>query len=333
MESIRRIKDFRHIEILTDSQRLAILRLLMAESATLSQLGLFLGMHPAQVRYHLKQLENAGLVELVGTRVVRGFVEKYYRAKARAFWFQEIILPSFTGRETITVTGSHDLAMEILARHLGQRKSSPLELLTLHIGSLEGLIALRQGFGQVAGCHLLDMKSGEYNTSYIHHLFPDQEITLVTLAYREQGLLVAPGNPRHIRDLEDLGCEDLSMINRNRGSGTRLWLDYNLRKISLPPQSIRGYSREVRTHTAVAETISQGKADAGIGLKAAARQFGLDFIPLFQERYDLAIPKDAAQSKQLLPLLEFVTSAEFRRLVKKLDGYQTGHSGDTVDMR
>jgi putative molybdopterin biosynthesis protein len=330
MEPFRRIQDFRSIEILTDNQRLAILRLLMQESATLSQLGKVLGVHPAQVRYHLKLLEHAGLVELVDTHLVRGFIEKYYRARARAFWFQEFILPAVSSRFSVTVVGSHDLALETLAGHLRQKKKSPLELIILPVGSLEGLIALRQGFGQVAGCHLLDIDSGEYNVPYIHHLFPDQDISLVTLAYREQGLLVAPGNPRHIRSLQDLVRDDLTMLNRSRGSGTRLWLDHQLRLLSITPQSISGYTREVRTHTAVAEAISQGKADLGLGLHAAARQFGLDFIPLFEERFDLAFLKEEVLNPSLSSLLDFISSVEFRRLAMKLDGYQTVHSGDAV---
>jgi putative molybdopterin biosynthesis protein len=330
MEPIRRIQDFHTIEILTDNQRLAILRLLMQESATLSQLGKVLGIHPAQVRHHLKQLEHAGLVEMVNTRLVRGFVEKYYRARARAFWFQEFILPAPSSRPTITVVGSHDLALETLAGHLRQKRNFPLELITLPVGSLEGLIALRQGFGQVAGCHLLDIDSGEFYVPYIHHLFPDQEISLVTLAYREQGLLVSPGNPRRIHGLQDLLRDDLTLVNRARGSGTRLWLDHQLRILSISPQSIAGYAREVHTHTAVAELISQGKADLGLGLHAAARQFNLGFIPLFEERFDLAFIKEEVHNSSLSPLLDFISSAEFRRLAKKLDGYQTIHSGDTV---
>ena len=149
MNQLRRIQDFEHLKILADARRLAILRLLMAKQATLSQLGQALGEHPARVRHHLKQLEKAGLVELVDTRVVRGFVEKYYRARARAFLLQELILPDDPKRETITVLGSHDLALEALAERL--REQSSMDLLVLPVGSLDGLIALRQGSAQLAG--------------------------------------------------------------------------------------------------------------------------------------------------------------------------------------
>ncbi len=281
MEYLKRIQDYEHLKTLADPRRMAILRLLMAGPATLSQLGLVLGEHPARVRHHLKLLEEAGMVELVETHVVRGFVEKYYRAKARAFYFQEIILPDDPERETLAILGSHDLALEILAQHLGQMKHDPIDVLVLPVGSLDGLIALRQGTAQIAGCHLLDAESGQYNLPFVHHIFPDREITLITLAHREQGLILASGNPKHIRSLQDLMREDILMVNRNRGSGTRLWLDRQLAQLSIEPRAMRGYQREVRTHTALAEAIRQGKADAGIGLRAAARQASLEFIPLF----------------------------------------------------
>jgi len=330
MDSLRRIKEFEHLKILSDSRRLSILRLLMAEPATLSQLGLILGEHPARVRHHLKLLEKAGLVELVETRVVHGFVEKYYRARAHAFYFQDMILPDNPDRETIAIMGSHDLALEVLARQLGQLQHDPVDLLVLPVGSLEGLIALRQGTAQVAGCHLLDAESGEYNLPFIRHLFPDREISLITLAEREQGLIIASGNPKQIHSLMDLGREDITMINRNRGSGTRLWLDRQLAQLSLPPQTLRGYSREVRTHTAVAEAIHQGKADAGLGLRAAALQLKLDFIPLFQERFDLVFPQEQAQNHSLVPVFDFLYDAKFRKAVETLGGYQTTHMGDQI---
>jgi putative molybdopterin biosynthesis protein len=257
-------------------------------------------------------------------------VEKYYRARARAFVFQEIILPVSTARETIAVLGSHDLALEVLARQLGQKKSFLIDLLVLPVGSLEGLIALRQGASQLAGCHLLDADSGEYNLPYVRHIFPDREISLITLAYREQGLMVSPGNPQQIHGLQDLVREDVTMVNRNRGSGTRLWLDHQLAQVSLSPQALHGYNREVRTHTAVAEAVRQGKADAGLGLMASACQHGLDFIPLFQERFDLAIPQEQVENQRLRPLLDYLQSAEFRHLVQGLEGYDTAHTGDQL---
>jgi putative molybdopterin biosynthesis protein len=330
MDNLQRIQNFEHIKVLADARRLTILRLLMAEAMTLSQLGLVLEEHPAQVRYHLKQLEQAGLVELVDTRVVRGFVEKYYRARARAFSLQELILPSSPGREYIAVLGSHDLALEGLAQRLKRETESPIELLLLPIGSLEGLLALRQGAAHMAGCHLLDAESGEYNLPYVRHLFPDREIALITLANREQGLIVAGGNPRGVHSLEDLARPDVMMINRNRGSGTRLWLDRQIRGLGLPVESLRGYQREVQTHTAVAEAVRRGAVDVGLGLRAAADECGLDFIPLFYERFDLVLPKEGLQSRAMQPIFDQLVSARFRQYLEKLGGYQASHTGEQL---
>jgi putative molybdopterin biosynthesis protein len=330
MEPLYRIQNFDQLKIISDARRLEILRLLMAEPLTLSQLGQLVGQHPAQVRHHLKLLEGAGLVELVGTRLVRGFVEKYYRAQAHAFTFQEIVLPANPQREMIVILGSHDLALEALASRLSHRQHDPLEVLLLPVGSLDGLVALRQGITHLAGCHLLDADSGEYNLPFVRHLFPDREVSLVTLAYREQGLILAPGNPRRIHSLQDLGRADVTMINRNRGSGTRLWLDRQLARLAIPSEALRGYDQERRTHTGVAEAIRQGKADAGLGLRLAARQLDLDFIPLFEERFDLVFTLEQAQQHPLSMLFDYLNSAEFRRLVQSLDGYQTSHTGDQI---
>jgi putative molybdopterin biosynthesis protein len=330
MDYLRTIQDFEHLKILADARRMTILRLLMVEPATLSQLGQTLGEHPARVRHHLKLLERAGLIELVGQRVVRGFVEKYYRARAHAFTLQQMVLPANVESGALTILGSHDLALEALAAEIRQSKTTPLSVFTLPVGSLEGLVALRQGLTHMAGCHLLDIQSGEYNLPYVRHLFPDREISLITLAYREQGLLVAPGNPHHIRRLEDLGDDGVRIINRNRGSGTRLWLDHQLALLSLPPLSLHGYEREVRTHTALAEAISTGKADAGLGAESAARKFGLDFIPLFQERFDLVMPHEQMAAQHLRPLFDILTSLRFRSLVEGLGGYQTEHTGEQL---
>jgi len=329
MEHLQRIQDFEVIKILADARRLAVLQLLMARPMTLSHLGHALNEQPAQIRHHLKLLERAGLVEMVDTRPVRGFIEKYYRAKARAFVFQGMVLPASPQREVIALLGSHDMALDVLAQFLSQKKQG-VELLVLPVGSLEGLVALRQGTAQLAACHLLDVQSGEYNLPYVRHLFPDREVQLITLAHREQGLLVAPGNPLKIRSLEDLTRPDVTLVNRIPGSGTRLWLDTQLGKLSIPGSAVLGYNHEVRTHTALAEAIRQGKANVGLGLEAAARQYSLDFIPLFQERFDLVLPQEQVGDQRLQPLFEFIESAEFRKLVEELGGYDTAHTGEQI---
>jgi putative molybdopterin biosynthesis protein len=273
--------------------------------------------HPAWIRHHLKLLEQAGLVEMVEVRVSAGYLEKYYRARAGAFLLQELVLPEDPERDTLVFSGSHDLALELLT-HLPRQD---LHLLSMAVGSLDGLAFLRQGLSQLAGCHLLDPESGEYNTSYVRHFFPDRPMALLTLAEREQGLLVAEGNPKQVRGLDDLGREDIALANRNRGSGTRLWLERSLQQMNLPVEQVRGFGGELRTHTDVALAVRSRQADVGLGIRAAARQFDLDFIPLFQERYDLVFPEESLQNSRLAPLLDTLTSNEFRRSVGDLGGY------------
>ncbi|HEX7566990.1 MAG TPA: substrate-binding domain-containing protein, partial [Anaerolineaceae bacterium] len=182
MLPIQSLRSFEQLKLLADPRRLVILRQLMAGPASLTMLGKALGEHPAWVRHHLKQLEAAGLVELVETRVQSGVVEKFYRARASGFLVQELILPENPARPVIVFSGSHDLAVELLASQL----SDHLDILTLPVGSLDGLVALRQNLCNVSGAQLLD-PGGEYNLPFIRHFFPDRVMQVVTLAHREQG--------------------------------------------------------------------------------------------------------------------------------------------------
>lgn len=314
---------------LGDELRLKILRLLMEKPATLSQLGQVLDMHPAKVRYHLKQLEKVELVELVQTRIVRGFVEKYYQATARAFLVSVAILPENTQSKAVLALGSHDMALDLLSEVFRDDSKTP-ELFTMPLGSLNGLIALRQGLGQVAGCHLLDPPSGEYNLGYVRHIFPDQRMHVVTLAHRQQGLMVASGNPLGIKTLGDLARDGLRFVNRKEGSGTRIWFDYQLEQLGINPQDIQGYEIELNTHLQVAEVIAQDRADVGLGLLAAARKHQLDFVPIFEERYDLVIPEEHYQSALLAPTLDYIQTASFRKAVDALGGYNASQAGKEI---
>jgi putative molybdopterin biosynthesis protein len=325
MLPIRKLRSFDQLKLLADPRRLAILKQLMAGPASLTMLGKSLSEHPAWVRHHLKQLETAGLVELVETRVQSGVVEKFYRARASGFLVQELILPINTARPMLVFSGSHDLAVELLANQL----SDHLDILTLPVGSLDGLVALRQNLCNVSGAHLLD-SSGEYNLPFIRHFFPDRVMRVVTLAHREQGLILAPGNPKAIRSLSDLTRPDITFINRNPGSGTRLWLDHQLQIMGIPSESIRGYENAVSTHTECGRYIEAGKADVALGLHATARQFTLDFHPLFHERYDIVFPQE--QSLTLAPLLDTLQTGSFRHSVETLTGYETTHTGEQIPL-
>ena len=331
MYRLQTISDFAAIKVLADPRRLAILRALMLSSATLTHLGGEMDMHPAKVRYHLKLLEDVGLVKLERTQIVGNYTEKYYTATAMAFHIQTSILPQGAGKDAIIATGSHDLALELIADRFCQDKKTPA-MFTLPMGSLDGLIALRQGLCQVAGCHLLDPVEGEYNTSYVRHFFPGQVMHIITLAHRQQGLLIELGNPKRIQDVGDLKRSDITFVNRNRGSGTRLWLDQQIKTLKIEPNLIRGYNTEVSTHAQIAETIFLGDADVGLGILAAARQRNLDFIPLFEERFDLVMPEEHYANAALVSLLDHLNSGAFHQSVERLAGYDLRQSGTEIEI-
>lgn len=227
---------------------------------------------------------------------------------------------------TIIAIGSHDLSLDILNSLLhkhypGRRLSSA------HVGSLGGLMALKRKEAHIAGTHLLDEKTGEYNFSYIKQVLSGEETVLINLIYRQQGLMVARGNPKHITGLADLLREGVSFVNRQPGSGTRVLLDYKLKEAGLDADKISGYEREEFSHTGVAAIVASGGADVGLGVLAAARALGLDFLPLLKERYDLAIPLAYYQSPLLQPLLDIIRGEEFKELITSLGGYDTSETG------
>jgi putative molybdopterin biosynthesis protein len=197
------------------------------------------------------------------------------------------------------------------------------------VGSLGGLIALQEEKAELAGTHLLDEETGEYNLPFIKRILTGREVAVVNLVYRIQGMMVASKNPRKIKSMADLRRNEITYINRQKGSGTRVLLDMQLKRLGIAPFEIKGYDIELDTHLAVGSAIAQGKADAGLGIEAAARSCGLDFLPLFRERYDLVIPGQIYRSELLAPMLEIINSDEFKRIVNKVDGYDTSETGST----
>jgi putative molybdopterin biosynthesis protein len=324
MQNVEPLHAFSQIKALSDPRRMMILRLLMAKPATLTHLARTMKQSPAWIRHHLKILEAASLVELAEVRTTGTITEKYYRAKAGAFFLRELVLPKGK-KPAVIFSGSHDLALEDIAEDL----SKHFLLLGMPVGSLDGLMNLRQGLCQITGVHLLD-ESGEYNTPFIRQIFPDREVEIVTLAHRTQGLMVAPGNPKTIKRIADLARPNIHFVNRNAGSGTRLWFDNELKRIKLDPKSIRGYDRVVKTHSEAASLIESGKADAALGLQAAAHQHKIDFIPLFEERYDLVLPRE--NEKTLAPLLDYLQTSAFRGKLNSLTGYNAAHSGEQIPL-
>ncbi len=229
-------------------------------------------------------------------------------------------------RRTIVAIGSHDLILDLLASHLSERPGNPT-LASANVGSLGGLLAVRRGETHIAGSHLMDEETGEYNVSYMERYIPGRRVALVHLAGRTQGLMTAPRNPLGVSSLSDLAKSGVRFVNRQRGAGTRVLLDFKLRELGIPAESISGYDREEYTHLAVAAAVQAGRADVGLGILPAARAMGLDFIPLFEERYDLVIPTEFYESDLLAPMLDMIRSPEFQSDVQALGGYNVSQMG------
>jgi len=324
MRKVETLRSFENIKLLADPRRMEILRLLMASPATLTYLARTMEQSPAWIRHHILALEAAELVEAGEIRKTGKVTEKFYRAKADALLLQEIIVPK-TEKPAVIFSGSHDLALEGIAEHIEKY----VTLLNLPVGSLDGLVNLRQGLCQISGSHLLD-ETGEYNTPFVRHLFPDRDVEIVTLAHRTQGLMFLSGNPKGIRDIAGIAAPSVRFVNRNAGSGTRLWLDAELRKLNIPGDRINGYDNVVKTHSEAALLIANQTADVALGLQAAAHQHNLDFIPLFEERYDLVLQR--ANEKTLMPLLDYLQTAALRTELNALTGYNSTHSGEQIPL-
>lgn len=232
-------------------------------------------------------------------------------------------------RETSVIIGSHDLTLDVLANFL-RRKFPEATLSSAHVGSLGGLTALRRGEAHCAGVHLLDEETGDYNVSYVKRILPGRNSIIVNLVYREQGLIIAKGNPKGISKLKDLTREGVSFVNRQRGAGTRILLDYLLREQGIDTEQINGYEHEEYTHMAVAVAVKAGAADAGLGIQAAARALDLDFAGIVEERYDLCVPAEYWESPYIQRLLEVMNMPEFQEEVQRLGGYDLRDCGKVM---
>jgi len=229
--------------------------------------------------------------------------------------------------KTIFAIGSHDLTLDILAQYLTDHDR---RLASANAGSLGGLVALKRGEAHLAGAHLLDTDSGEYNLSYVREYLPDTPVQIITLVGRTQGLFVPPGNPKGIQGLSDLQREDISFINRQRGAGTRLLLDYHLQELGIKPQDVQGYRQEEFSHLTAAAAVASGRVDCALGIEAASEALEIDFLPLDDERYDLIIPREHAQSELLAPLLKLLHDPDFQAAVAARPGYDVSSMGELV---
>ena len=228
--------------------------------------------------------------------------------------------------QVLVCVGSHDNILDLLANEL-MGLEHPLTLSSANVGSMGGLQAIQDGSAHLAGAHLYDPPSGDYNFPFIEQIIRDVPVRVINLAVRHQGLLVAKGNPRGIQGIQDLTREDIHFINRQRGAGTRILFDDALERNGISPKQIQGYEQEEFTHMAVAVNVKSGVADCGMGIYAAAKALDLDFVPFARERYDLILPRAFEEETRMRTLLDLIRDQDFQDKVRNLGGYETGWTG------
>lgn len=238
----------------------------------------------------------------------------------------ELYRPSGELRNNLLAAGSHDLIVDLLATAL-KEQGTGLTLSSAHLGSMGGIGAIGNGQAHLAGVHLFDPESGEYNSPYLERLLPGKELRLVNLAYRMQGWIVPPGNPDGIGKVADIAAKKIDYINRQKGAGTRILFDHLLEQAGLTPAQICGYEREEHTHLGIAAAVAAGTARAGLGILPAARAFGLDFIPLCEERFDLLMNDSFYRSEAGAAVLKLIRDPAFRKRVEGMGGYSMRSAG------
>ena len=228
---------------------------------------------------------------------------------------------------TVVIIGSHDITIDILGDEIRQKRSNN-RISSGSVGSLGGLLALRKGSCHMSGSHLLDPATGEYNVSYVKRYLKGLSVSIFHMTIRDQGLIVAKGNPKGIGGVENLAYGDIAFINRQAGSGTRVLFDYKLDQLGISPESIQGYGNEEFTHMSVAVDVLSGAADCGMGIFAAAKALDLGFIPIEREQYDLIIPSNTLEHPGVRAVLDTIRSRQFRERVISLGGYDPSKSGE-----
>ncbi len=239
----------------------------------------------------------------------------------------ELLRPQTEVDATLVCIGSHDNILDLLANQLHSQR--PLvRISSAHVGSMGGIMAIRRGEAHIAGSHLLDEATGEYNVSFIQRFLADIPLQLINLCYRQQGLLVAKGNPKNIRGFADIAEQGHTFINRQGGAGTRLLTDKTLADLRIDRGLIQGYQHEEYTHMSVAAAIASGGVDTGMGIRAAAVALDLDFIPVAEERYDLIVPKQFLEDSKVIAVLELIRgNTDFHDKILLLGGYDLRDCG------
>lgn len=241
----------------------------------------------------------------------------------------ELLRPIQEILNTVVMVGSHDLTLNLLANLL-REYYPPLFLSSHSVGSLGGILALKDGICHLAGTHLLDPETGEYNFPYLRTYLKGIEVKVINLVHRHQGLIVQYRNPKGLKGLPDLLREDVRFINRQKGSGTRILLDHELKRLSIHPTQIKGYEKEEYTHMAVASLVASGVVDAGLGILSSAKAMNLGFIPVAKERYDLVIPSAHFEEDKIKKVIETIRSKKFKEEVLRMGGYDVSRTGDEI---
>lgn len=263
-------------------------------------------------------------------RIEHSEVERYKQQKASSHNSTSAhASPTYQKAYTLKLAGSHDFLVEHLVKYAAN-ESAGLAIQPSYIGSLEGLMMLYRGSADMAAIHLLDPTSQEYNLPFIRQLFVHEPITVIRLASREQGMIVSKGNPKNIKGIEDFARNDLTIVNRQKGAGTRFLLDSLLAVKGLNPESIRGYEKEEWNHLGAASHISRGSADVAFGIKYAAIQLGLDFIPMTSEKFDLVLRWTEENKSALEHLLDLIHFTTFKDSILELEGYDAGELGKII---
>lgn len=241
----------------------------------------------------------------------------------------ELLRPLSEIEKTIVITGSHDNTLDLLADQI-RKDNKEFSISSSHVGSMGGLMAIKKGVCHMAGAHLLDPEDGSYNISYIDKYLKGEKVWLINLVMREQGLIIAKNNPKNIKGIKDLTRKDISFINRQAGAGTRILLDYKLDQMGISSDQITGYENEEYTHMSVAVDVLSGRADAGLGINAAAIALNLDFISVITEEYDLVIPDRFFHTDKIQVLLKTIKTPVFQERIMALGGYSTEKTGDII---
>ena len=242
----------------------------------------------------------------------------------------ELLVPAESIDRRLLAIGSHDLTIDLLGSLIQETSAGRFAISSTNVGSMGGLLAVDKRIAHFAGCHLLDPETGDYNRSYVSRFVKNTPVTIVTVAHRWQGLMVPKGNPKDIKSIGDLARRDISFVNRQAGSGTRVLLDYELSRCNVDAAAITGYRAEEYTHMNVAMAVASGRADTGLGILAAARALDLDFVPVTRERYDFVLPSALLSGEGVRALLDLLSSARFREQVLAMGGYEVEETGRLV---